>query len=318
MKTPHLFSLPLVLFMFFVILFTLCVCPEAGWSEEMNTVQTDGENAESPTTQAPASDPAKVETPSGDEASDYDLNHLRHQIEAEKLKAELERARAETEKARAEAEQARLDARIAKKDNGIEDDCPDLNAEEKAREKEKAYRHDGFFLRMGLGFGVAGYNFHGKIEGDAPSLYARNPSQFGPAIAGSLMLGGAIKDNLILHADIWSIGHVTEREDEKVEGFSVGVVGLGVTYYFMPTNLYITASVGPAISGLTLVDTDNDKYEVDALFGLGASLALGKEWWVSENWGLGLALRGNYAYTANRDLSGHQGGTALMFTATYN
>ena len=239
MKKPTMFTLPLVLFLFFVVLFTLCVCPQAGWTQELAAkpaIETQAPANEAKTDESATQEKSAEETTKSEAVSAEELENLKRQIEAERLKAELEKARAESERARADAEQSRSTARKAKKDkdeNDCEDDEAD-KAEKLARDKEKAYRHDGFFLRMSFGFGVAGYDYTGKVEGPSPEIYSRNPSHFGPAVNGSLMLGGAVEDNLILHVDMWGMGHMFRENDERVEGFSLGVIGLGLTYYIMP------------------------------------------------------------------------------------
>jgi hypothetical protein len=55
--------------------------------------------------------------------------------------------------------------------------------------------------------------------------------------------------------------------------------------------------------------------------GLGAKVMLGKEWWVSENWGLGIGGQVFYA-NCDRGLNGSKDiktlAYGLLFSATYN
>ena len=93
-------------------------------------------------------------------------------------------------------------------------------------------------------------------------------------------------------------------------------VGLNLTYYFMPANIYV--SLSPSITTLNLTasgvtgSTEN---------GFGMKIALGKEWWVGNHWGIGVA--GQFFFASNKDKgtnpptwSSTAGGIA--FSATYN
>jgi hypothetical protein len=89
----------------------------------------------------------------------------------------------------------------------------------------------------------------------------------------------------------------------------------------MPINLYLTAAVGPG--WLTLrVDGDDETRGTDT--GFGFDFDIGKEWWVSDNWGLGLAGRfslvGGTTKSDNTDIESDFGMAAfsLAFSATYN
>jgi hypothetical protein len=52
------------------------------------------------------------------------------------------------------------------------------------------------------------------------------------------------------------------------------------------TSFYVSGTF--AFSQISLQDENNDEV-ADTEFGPGLSLVLGKEWWVSDNWGLGVA-----------------------------
>jgi hypothetical protein len=97
-------------------------------------------------------------------------------------------------------------------------------------------------------------------------------------------------------------------------------LGLGACYYFMPVNIYLSASV----------TVSRDRLEIDEKKGstnpgVGAYVSIGKEWWVSDNWGLGVAL---FAYASRMDA--RESGTfvgrytvyntvaGVVFSATYN
>jgi hypothetical protein len=90
--------------------------------------------------------------------------------------------------------------------------------------------------------------------------------------------------------------------------------GVGFTYYVMPANFYISPSIGAA--QLTI---EEDGVSVSSDTGFAAELSMGKEWWVGDNWGLGVA--GGVGFHKiptddTEDLSGPN--AAIRFTATMN
>ena len=94
---------------------------------------------------------------------------------------------------------------------------------------------------------------------------------------------------------------------------------IGLSYYFMPINIYISAGICSNIGRI-----EGNVLETDNIFGSGFFCSVGKEWWVSKNWGLGLAIYYYYGkmetdedifidqYTITDRIFG------LAFSATYN
>jgi hypothetical protein len=173
----------------------------------------------------------------------------------------------------------------------------------------KEQTHDGFFLRLAPGFG--------HMETKGGDLEFDDANGF-----FSLMLGGAISENLILHLDVASA--VMKDPSLKTSSFSgkidddvrASFSGLGMTYYLMPANVYVSASVG---SATTRIESQGKTFESDS--GLGVNLMVGKEWWVSDNWGLGIAGRIFYANCDGGNIADEDVKTlayGLLFSATYN
>jgi hypothetical protein len=210
-------------------------------------------------------------------------------------------------------------------------------AREAAARQAGRHRHDGFFLRMALGV-AGGY-------GTADARYGEVADTFtwrgvGPVF--DLAIGGAVVEDLLLQVELASVILPTasfEREsgtadgDGDLRGFSF-VVGLGVTYYFMPLNLYVSGSFGIGRHGIDAkreYDGD-DEYAtiVTSEMGFGMALAAGKEWFVSDNWGLGVSAL--LLYTAGpSDFEdartgdpleprgwGHAVSGGVLLSATYN
>lgn len=178
------------------------------------------------------------------------------------------------------------------------------------------HAHDGFFLRLDLGGGymesnatvtVGGVPVDGKLSGPAGS--------FGVAI------GGEVSQNLILAGHLYS--KAISDPKASANGGSVtlndtswSMVGIGpqLTYYFMPANVYLSGTIAATRLVVSANGTD-----ANSDWGVGARLALGKEWWVSDDWGLGLA--GLVSWSSNKDQGAEtisSWGLGLAFSATYN
>jgi hypothetical protein len=178
-----------------------------------------------------------------------------------------------------------------------------------------AQRHLGFFLRMELG---ADY-FHTA----APVAGGGSLSVEGPGVSFGLLLGGAVTEDWILAGDVWAysalslIGSNAGRSSSANSStVQLMGVGLNVTHYFMPANVYVSFSP----SAVLLSGNDGHGSYSQTLLGFGGRASIGKEWWVSDHWGFGVALE--LAGGVNKD----QGGVptwstvsgGLAFTATYN
>jgi hypothetical protein len=251
-----------------------------------------------------------------------DVKKLEMQVRAEKAKAEIEKAKAEAEKAKAEAEKAKAEAEMARlslaryrADAGVE--------VEEGQPAPGAHTHDGLFLRFtgGPGFGI--YNGTGDVITTAGEIIG-DPSNEGSQVGGSISLGGSIGENLILHGDIWvSIVSTEKKHSQLYQEFGTAVVGLGVTYYWMPVNMYVTGSIGMANSFLVLHEgtqtNSNEDLARDITTGVGVAVIVGKEWWVSANWALGVAIQGEFTYAEddNSNLIFRHGGAKVLFSATY-
>jgi hypothetical protein len=184
------------------------------------------------------------------------------------------------------------------------------------------HTHDGFYLRLHLGFGYtsmwtnsAGTSF--KISGDSAAI--------------GLTLGGAITENLIIYGALsgttisspdFKRGNVTSTRTGDADSFGFGG---GVAYYIQPMNVYVAGTL--LANKLELSDSGGTvTNETD--FGLGVEALVGKEWWVSDNWGIGAAARAHFASMKDSsiDMKSLTGANdtwktaafSLLFSATYN
>lgn len=181
--------------------------------------------------------------------------------------------------------------------------------------QEGYHKHDGFYLSLSLG----------GSSGSISDKMTTTTTFDGTGGALDLKIGGAIKENLILHANISSIaitgptltenGSSVKATDETSIGQAM--LGVGLTYYIMPSNFFISGSVGSGnFSSIINNKTTSSNH------GPSFQLKVGKEWWVSKNWGLGIAALLNTTNVDNtmngiaEKVSGTQFG--VLFNATFN
>jgi hypothetical protein len=191
-----------------------------------------------------------------------------------------------------------------------------------AAPEEGSEQHDGFMLRATIGFGGASV----KRDGGSAALFTASEAEYsGPGLLWSLDVGGSPVDNLVLHGRLSQITmgnpNVTLDDEDQgtIDGLSAGalLIGPAVSYYFMPINLYATAAVG---LGVIVVTDEDEEEEATSDAGVALNFDVGKEFWVNDQWGLGVA--GRFWYTAARDEEAGDAefdciGGGLLFSATY-
>jgi len=183
-----------------------------------------------------------------------------------------------------------------------------------------SHHHDGFFLRFLAGFG---YTSMGADLGPADTKISGGGGGF------ALALGGALTPNLILFGELLQSIAVEPKVEvgdasATAQDASASLVGIGAGLaYYLSNNLYLSGTL--AFSQISLQDADNQEV-ADTEFGPGLSLVVGKEWWVSDNWGLGMAAQ-LYAATMKDRGPAVAGGDAptwqatglnLLFSASFN
>ena len=182
------------------------------------------------------------------------------------------------------------------------------------------HKHDGFFMRALMGLAA------GSMGGNVPSGQLRIS---GAGLSESFAFGGAIRENVILFGEYsiealpsGSVSGSGKNPDTQKSTATVLTFAPGIAYYFEPRNLYLSGSLGLALSmaeerlnggGVTNIPHDSNG-------GIGGNLTVGKEWWVSANWGLGAALRASFARTPDKTTGSAWLGyfAAALFSATYN
>jgi hypothetical protein len=183
--------------------------------------------------------------------------------------------------------------------------------------------HDGFFLALRLGLG----HLRVKVEdADGNTLVFQ-----GMGASWSAAVGGAITRSVILFGEIFHA--LTDEADIsgtaafEAVGFRAAELlgfGGGALYYFPSTNIYL----GGALSGVELqvgaqsLTTFDLSSAFESQLGLGFHGMLGKEWWVSPNWGLGFAADAVGAWSVKDKSTPTTKWNGLLlslqFSATYN
>lgn len=179
----------------------------------------------------------------------------------------------------------------------------------------EAYVHDGFFLRLAPGFG---WNSTSSESGGNTLKMSGVSGLFNIAV------GGAVAQDLILHLDISGVSTSDPKVElngnevsSNVSSSSTSMVGIGMTYY-LPSNFYITGAVGMAESSN---EAAGKTYSTDT--GYGANVMIGKEWWVSDEWGIGIAGQFLYTNCPDKPLAGatpdvESTSFGILLSATYN
>ncbi len=177
-----------------------------------------------------------------------------------------------------------------------------------------ARAHDGgFFLRMTAGGGGGSTSVDDSVD---KLEFSGGAAEF------SIAIGGIITENLALHGSLYEF--TMFDPDIKFNGTTLGQgdgeismsgVGAGVTYWFMPVNFYLTGTLGV---GTLRVDSGGSSDTSDA--GLALELALGKEWFVSDRWGLGIGAGFTFHSIPDGGIDENWSGTSfiLRFSATFN
>jgi hypothetical protein len=189
--------------------------------------------------------------------------------------------------------------------------------QERPRDKN-AELHDGFMARATIGFGGASV----KSKTINTDMTVRDFS--GAVMALSLDVGGAPAENLIIHGRFASMSVLQPRarianvnqEPKNENSADVVLLAPAVTYYFMPINLYATGAVGFSWLFEGYTDEFGDRNNYRTHVGVGVNFDLGKEWWVNDQWGFGVAGRFWYSHI-NTDYLDTVAGFALLFSVTY-
>ena len=181
----------------------------------------------------------------------------------------------------------------------------------------KPRTHDRFFLRMTGGLGHASNQLESGGDKAKYSGYAGD---------GDIAVGACVSPNLALHGTFF--GWATEDPDLDVtlsgvnaSGTASGMAAMsaaggGLTYFFVPANVYVSGSLGAG----SFVFSPKNGPDQETKTGLAIELTAGKEWWVGNSWGLGVAAGYIHSSVGDKNVSDNWSGNSfgVRFSATFN
>jgi len=179
-----------------------------------------------------------------------------------------------------------------------------------------AHQHDGFYARVtaGIGYLSASESANGGT-GTYSGFGGTLSAAFGGVIAPNLVLYGELLGTSVTNAS-WTTGGATQT----YSGIDVMLFGIGpgVAYYIEPVNLYLSGTL--TFTQISFSDTSST-YPIDSTdLGVGLSFTVGKEWWVSRDWGIGIAGQFHIAAMHDPTVDARLRASvfSLLFSATYN
>ena len=176
--------------------------------------------------------------------------------------------------------------------------------------------HDGFYFRGATGLGYLKSSLSPTDE-SLSGLAIGFDAWFGGSPIPGLVIGGGITT-----FDVPSPNLKLGSQSQSFPGHAMlDIVGVFGDYYFDPTKgLHAEALVGYSALSLTLNDGTTSSNDPS---GLALGLGFGNDWWVSDEWSIGVLGRFIYAPLS---VSGANGASekwstitpAVMATFTYN
>ena len=177
------------------------------------------------------------------------------------------------------------------------------------------HEHDGFYMRLLLGVGYL--HSSASYQGDSMAVS-------GVGVTMGAAFGGALTPNLIIYGEF--VGTIVSDPTLEYNGQSGTASGLtasmmgfgpGIAYYIDP-NLYFSGTL--LFTRLSFSDSNSNEDVASTDLGFGAGFTVGKEWWISRDWGIGLAGQFMVASMKDKDVDTRWTGLSgsLLFSATYN
>ncbi len=177
------------------------------------------------------------------------------------------------------------------------------------------HEHDGFYMRALVG---PGYMYNRASYGGSSLSISGVGATFGVAF------GGVVSKNLVIYGELagTSVSDPTVSDGTNsatASGVTATVAGFGPgVAYYLDDNLYFSGTL--LFNQLSLSDSNSNDTLGETDIGFGAQFTAGKEWWISTDWGLGVA--GQFGISSIKEKDADYRWTsitaAVMFSATYN
>jgi len=163
-----------------------------------------------------------------------------------------------------------------------------------------ARRHDGFYFRLAAGFSA----YTEVLQSDDTEFYGGEVEARlrGFAVSSELAFGGTVSPGVVLGGGIYSDDVIVSMLDvRRGDGLPAEVdppsrnltlYAPFVDWYFNPNKgFHLQLAVGIAqLHGVDLTGVDWEDHVYHA-YGIGIMLGLGHEWWISDEWSVGLLGR---------------------------
>jgi hypothetical protein len=183
------------------------------------------------------------------------------------------------------------------------------------------YFHDGFYLRAAIGGGRFRDDFKHEVLG-LFGLGLEGHAE-GPSVSGEVTAGYAIKPGLILGGGVFFeqvASPKVEIEDvDYSDTVSVGTLimaGPIIEWYLKPEGGFHLGG-GPVGARLEIKDDSGDLSEHEPVGG-GGVVGVGYEWWIGEQWALGLMGRFAVARLQDDDIVHTVTAISLLANVTYH
>jgi hypothetical protein len=205
-------------------------------------------------------------------------------------------------------------------------------------ERPGVHEHDGFYVHFGLGFG--GYtdalSSEDRVNAESGAAEDVDGVITGFATVSELAIGGTVGRGFVLGLGVWSTSVYTttftpQDEDDFVlpsefqrpENFAVG--GIFADWYFNARRgLHLQLGLGFATLNGVNPESPRSVRDRDPAIGGGLMLGIGHEWWVGEQWGVGVLGRLTAGVLTEEDDAGAKfthvvaSFPAMLVTATYH
>ncbi|NMB76887.1 MAG: hypothetical protein GYA21_17375 [Myxococcales bacterium] len=177
-----------------------------------------------------------------------------------------------------------------------------------------ARTHGNFFLRMCAGAGFARSSTQGTVVDKENYV-------LGGGTAAAASIGYFIAPNVAVHGDLFGITLIepqnylnNERQRDLAGQYTLGALGAGITWFFSPNDWFVSAAAGMGVIRAKLGD-----FETETRAGFAGSVLAGKQWWVANDWSLGVAAQVMYNTVPVRDDNlQHTFAASVLFIAAYD